>query len=219
MDENKIEFVEYTKIIKGNVILNNINLSLEKGGIYAFYGHNGSGKTMLLRAVAGLIHATKGEVSVFGKVIGKDIAFPMSMGLVIENVGFFPHYTGFENLKTLASIRKVIGNDEIRETLKRVGLNPDDKRTYKKYSLGMKQRLAIAQAIMEKPEIILLDEPTNGLDDDGVEKIRDIIKEEQQRGATVLLASHSYVDLKLLCSRFFKINDGDLQETAMEELK
>ena len=214
-----VDIKNYTKVIKGNTILNDITLSLEAGGIYGFYGHNGSGKSMLFRAIAGLLHPTKGEVSVFGKKIGVDISFPESLGLVIESVGFWPYNTGYENLETLASIKNQIKGDDIRLALTRVGLDPDDKRKYSKYSLGMKQRLGIAQAIMEKPQLILLDEPTNAIDEDGVDKIRSVIKEEKERGATVLIASHNSDDLTLLCSRFFKMSDGVLKETAKEMIK
>lgn len=214
-----VEFKDYTKVLKGVTILSHITLSLESGGIYGFYGHNGSGKTMLFRAVSGLIHPTSGEVSVFGKKIGVDVSFPESLGIVIESVGFWPYNTGYQNLETLASIRGKIGPEEIKNALARVGLDPADKRPYSKYSLGMKQRLGIAQAVMEKPQLILLDEPTNAIDEDGVEKIHTVIREEQERGATILIASHISEDLRLLCSRFFKMNDGDLKETKGEDIK
>lgn len=214
-----IEIKNYTKVLKGTTILSDISLSLERGGVYGFYGHNGSGKSMLFRAISGLIHPTKGEITVFGKKLGVDISFPESMGLVIESVGFWPYNTGIQNLETLASIKSKTTKDEIKTTMTRVGLNPDDKRTYSKYSLGMKQRLGIAQAIMEKPQLILLDEPTNAIDEDGVKMIRNVIKEENERGATILIASHNTADLTLLCSRFFKMNDGVLKETPREAVK
>lgn len=208
-----VEISNMSKIIKGKNILSHINLSLDSGEGYGLYGHNGSGKSMLLRAIAGLIHPTEGTVTVFGKKIGEDISFPESLGLIIESVGFWPYYTGFENLKTLASIKNTISDVDIKLAIERVGLDPDDKRTYSKYSLGMKQRLGIAQAIMEKPGLILLDEPTNALDEDGVELVRAVVREEIDRGATVLIASHNKEDLSLLCSKFFKMNDGVLKET------
>lgn len=213
-----VEIKHYTKKLKRKVILSDINLSLEAGGTYGFYGHNGSGKSMLFRAIAGLIHPTEGSVKVFGKKISEEVSFPESMGLVIESVGFWPYYTGFENLKILASIRHTISDDEIRGAITRVGLEPKDKRTYAKYSLGMKQRLGIAQAIMEKPNLILLDEPTNALDEDGVKQVRAIIQEESERGACILIASHNREDLTLLCRRFFRMDDGRLTETT-EEMK
>lgn len=209
---NAVEIQGLSKTLKRQKVLKNINLTLERGTVNGLYGHNGSGKSMLLRAIAGLIYPTAGTVTVFGKQLGKDVSFPQSMGLVIESVGFWPYYTGFENLKTLASIRNQISDGEIRENLRRVGLEPSDKRAYHKYSLGMKQRLGIAQAIMEKPDLILLDEPTNALDDDGIQKIRQIVQEENGRGATIVLASHNKEDLRLLCNRFYKMSDGRLEE-------
>lgn len=207
-----VEIKNYTKELKGKTILSDINLKLEVGSANGFYGRNGSGKSMLFRAVAGLIHPTEGTVKVFGRKIGEDVSFPESMGLVIESVGFWPYYTGFENLKILASIKNTISDEEIRRAIERVGLEPDDKRTYAKYSLGMKQRLGIAQAVMEKPDLILLDEPTNALDENGVKQVRTIIDEETKRGACVLIASHNKEDLSLLCSRFFKMDNGSLTE-------
>lgn len=215
MSKDTIEVNDFTKVLKGRTVLSHINLTLNRGGIYGLFGHNGSGKTMLLRAIAGLIVPTEGSVTVFGESLSKNNSFPDSMGLIIENVGFWPYYTGFENLKILASIKKKITDQEIKESIARVGLDPDDKRAYKKYSLGMKQRLGIAQAIMEKPELILLDEPTNGLDDDGIELFRNIIREEQERGATVILASHVKEDLSLLCDQCYQLYDGILKEAEV----
>ncbi len=209
-----IEAVHLTKVIKGNTILNDINLRLEQGLIHGFYGPNGSGKSMLFRAFTGLIRPTSGEVRLFGKKLGEDMAFPESVGLIIENVGFWKDFTGYENLEMLAGIKKQIGKEEIRRAIQRVGLDPDDKRKYGKYSLGMKQRLAIAQAIMEKPELIILDEPTNALDSEGIDQIRQVILEEKKRGATVCIASHNREDLKALCDDFYHIQPGGrLQKT------
>lgn len=210
-----IQLLHYTKILKGRTVLSDVCLELEKGGIYGFYGHNGSGKTMLLRAVAGLIVPTEGSISVFGKQLNEKYAFPENMGLIIENVGFWPDFTGMKNLQLLASVRKKIGDEEIRKTIRRVGLDPEDRRVYKKYSLGMKQRLGLAQAVMEEPELLLLDEPTNGLDDSGIEQFNTIIREEHSRGATILLAIHDKEELKLLCGRTFRISDGVVAEEEL----
>ncbi len=210
-----VEVRDYTKVLKKREILKHINLQLEEGGIYGLYGHNGSGKSMLMRAIAGLMLPTSGSVFVFGKEVGRDVTFPPDMGLIIENVGFWPHYTGFENLQALASIRRKIGPQEIRAAITRVGLDPDDPRPYRKYSLGMKQRLGIAQAVMESPRLLMLDEPTNALDEDGIALVRQIVREENARGATVLLASHLKEDLTTLCSRFFRMRDGLLKEEAL----
>jgi ABC-2 type transport system ATP-binding protein len=205
-----------TKIIKGSTVLSNISLSLECGKAYGFYGHNGSGKSMLFRTIAGLIRPTSGKVVVFDKEIGKDSSFPENMGLIIETVGFWPYYTGFENLKTLAAIRHVISNEEIKETIKRVGLDPNDKRPYSKYSLGMKQRLGIAQALMEKPKLLLLDEPTNALDDEGIKLFRQLICEEIEKSTTVLISSHNKEELSILCSSFFKMSAGLISDVTEE---
>lgn len=199
-----------TKLIRGRMVLEHVSLTMDKGGIYGFYGANGSGKTMLFRAICGLIHLTEGEIELFGEKLGEDITFPRSLGVIIESVGFWGEYTGFYNLKMLASIRKKITDDDIRAAITRVGLDPNDKRTYKKYSLGMKQRLAVAQAIMEKPELLVLDEPTNALDENGVTLIRKVILEEQERGATVLIASHNKEDLESLCGKQFKMAEGHI---------
>lgn len=211
----KIILRNATKIIKGNMVLDHINLELNKGSIYGFIGANGSGKTMLFRAISGLIRLTEGEVEVFSKIIREDISFPDSIGIIIESVGFWDEYTGFENLKLLAKIKKIIGDEEIKEAILRVGLDPDDKRTYKKYSLGMKQRLGIAQAIMEKPDILVLDEPTNALDENGVSLIRSVLLEEKNRGATILIASHNKDDISLLCDQIYKMADGHIEKNKI----
>lgn len=208
-----------TKEIKGALVLDHINLELDRGGIYGFIGVNGSGKTMLFRAICGLIRLTEGEVEVFSKKLREDVIFPESLGVMLESVGFWDEYTGFENLRLLSKIRRVIGDNEIRHAITRVGLNPDDRRTYKKYSLGMKQRLGIAEAIMERPELLVLDEPTNALDEDGVERVRSILREERDRGATILLASHNKEDIAVLCDRIFKMAEGRLAEVMDSQTK
>lgn len=207
---NAIEVRQLSKVIGGREILKNIHLSLEKGKIYGFFGHNGSGKTMLFRAICGLIKPTAGSITINGKQLHKDISFPESVGVIIESPGFWHQYTGFENLKLLASIKSIISDAEIKNAMIRVGLSPEDDRTYKKYSLGMKQRLAIAQAIMEKPEIIILDEPTNALDEDAVQLVRSILLEEKSRGATILIASHNKEDIDILSDLRFRVNGGEL---------
>ncbi|MFO7295947.1 MAG: ABC transporter ATP-binding protein [Caldicoprobacter sp.] len=211
-----VEIYHLTKIIKGKTILDDITLELERGKIYGFFGRNASGKTMLFRAICGLIKPTRGEVRVFGKRIGVDVSFPESLGLIIENVGFWEQWTGFQNLKFLASIKNIITDEDIRAAIRRVGLDPDDKRIYGKYSLGMKQRLGIAQAIMEKPQLIVLDEPTNSLDEEGVGLVRNILLEEKERGATILIASHIKEDIDLLCDEKFKVEAGRIYPAGSE---
>lgn len=206
---NEIIISGISKTIKGTEILKNINLKLRGGKIYGLYGSNGSGKTMLLRAVAGLIRIDSGSIIINGKQLHKETDFPESIGVVIENPQFWDGYTGFENLKMLASIKKQINDEAIRATLEKVGLDPGDKKTVKKYSLGMKQKLGIAQAIMESPDIILLDEPTNALDKKSTENIRGIIAEEAARGAIVVIASHVEADLDI-CDIRYEMSDGEI---------
>lgn len=207
----KVVFKNYNKLIKKKEILTDINLTFESGKIYGLHGHNGSGKTMLLRAICGLILPTSGSVTVDGKTVGKDIEFPDSVGVIIENMSLIPEYTGFKNLQLLAGIKKKIGDSEIRDTLISVGLDPDDKRRVKEYSLGMKQKLNFAQAIMEKPELLLLDEPTNAMDVQTVEKVRNILVEMKEKGTLIIIASHNKEDLDALCDEFIDICDGKIQ--------
>ena len=207
----KVVFKNYNKLIKKKEILTDINLTFESGKIYGLHGHNGSGKTMLLRAICGLILPTSGSVTVDGKTVGKDIEFPDSVGVIIENMSLIPEYTGFKNLQLLAGIKKKIGDSEIRDTLISVGLDPDDKRKVKEYSLGMKQKLNFAQAIMEKPELLLLDEPTNAMDVQTVGKVRSILAEMKEKGTLIIIASHNKEDLDALCDEFIDICDGKIQ--------
>ena len=199
---------DVTKVIKGKTVLSHINLSLNSGYVYGFIGPNASGKTMLFRVLSGLISATTGIVSLNGKILKK--AFPVlpNLGILLENVSLYPELTGYENLDYLAKFNHKIDKAGIIEALQRVGLDPADKRKYGKYSLGMKQRLAIAQAVMERPDILMLDEPTNALDQDSVKLIRGLIESEKDRGAIVLLASHNKEDIQLLCDHTFTMDGG-----------
>ena len=207
-----LEIRGVSKQINGNVILDDISLTLLPGKIYGIVGKNGSGKTMLFRVIAGLMKANHGEVLYHGENLFERTKKPPVIGITIENMGMYPEFTGFRNLKFLASIRKLITDEEIRNSIARVGLDPDDKRPIKKYSLGMRQRITLAQAFMEKPEILLLDEPTNGLDESGVELVRGILKEEAKRGAIVFLSSHNKEDIECLCDEIYRINCGRLVE-------
>jgi ABC-2 type transport system ATP-binding protein len=197
-----------TKQIKDTVILNHINLSVDKGEILGIRGHNGSGKTMLLRAIAGLIKLSEGKVRVDNKIIGKDTPFPDNVGVLIEYPSFIPDYTGLNNLLFLAKINNKIDESVVRETIRLVGLDPDDKRKYKKYSLGMKQRLGIAQAIMESPDLILLDEPTNALDEKGVALMVQIIKDLKAKGKAIILTSHDRDFLEQAADEIYTISEG-----------
>ena len=199
-----------SKKIKRNVILSNISLHLKSGNIYGFVGPNGSGKTMLFRALSGLMKVDSGEIRLDEKVLKKDIDILPNLGIILENAGLYPEFTGMENLEMLAKVNKKVQREEIENTIRRVGLNPADKRLYRKYSLGMKQRIVIAQAIMEQPDILMLDEPTNALDENGIDKIRHIILEEKERGTLILIASHNKEDITLLADQVFYINNGSL---------
>ena len=206
----KIENV--TKVYGNQTVLNNVSLICEKGNIYGLVGRNGSGKTVLLKCICGLIHPTSGVVHVWGKQIGKDVDFPESIGAIIEAPGFLPSVSAFRNLSYLASLRGRIGRDEIRAAISFVGLDPDDKKAVGKYSLGMKQRLGLAQAIMEDPDILLLDEPMNGLDNSGVSEMRNYLLQLREKGKTILLISHSIEDINTLCDTVHEMDHGVLTE-------
>ena len=204
-----------SKTIRGREILSDVSLELYSGQVYGFVGRNGSGKTMLFRALSGLMGLTSGTVRWGDQVLKRDFAVLPNLGIVLENVGLYPNLTGLENLGYLANIQKKCTQADLRGVLERVGLDPDDKRTYGKYSLGMKQRLAIAQAIMEKPDVLMLDEPTNALDSEAVAQVRDIIAREKERGALVLLASHNYEDIRLLSDQVYRLASGRLREEGV----
>lgn len=205
-----------TKYIKNALILDNVSLELHGGTIYGLQGPNGSGKTMLMRLISGLIRPTKGTVEIDGKRLGKDMDFPGSMGLLIEEPAFLANHTGLKNLELLAQIRNKVSADDIRQTIRDVGLDPDDKRTFGKYSLGMKKRLGIAAAIMEEPELILLDEPTNALDGKGTEQICQLICRERDRGALVIVACHDPQIFGLLADEVYTVYEGRVERKARQ---
>lgn len=180
-------------------VLKNISLSIPSGSIYGVVGNNGSGKTVLMKCICGFMKCDKGTILVNGKQIGKEIDFPDHLGVIIETPGFIPNLSGYKNLKILASLKGRIGKKEIREALRKVGLDPDMKKPVTKYSLGMRQRLGIAQAIMENPKVLVLDEPFNGLDRHGVVEMRMLLKELKAEGKAILLASHNAQDIEELC--------------------
>ena len=206
-----IEVSNVTKKFGDITVLRNINIQFEEGRIYGIVGRNGSGKTVLFKVIVGFLRASTGQVRVCGKEVGKDTDFAEEIGVIIEEPGFLSGYTGYENLKFLAGIRKVIGKKEIRDSMERVGLNPDCRKKVGKYSLGMKQRLAIAQAIMEDSKILILDEPMNGLDDQGVEDIRKMLLQLKEEGKTILLASHNREDIEILCDEVYEMDQGRLK--------
>jgi len=207
-----------SKRIHKKWVLRNINLKMTSGHVYGLEGINGSGKTMLMRLVIGLIYANEGEVRINGRVLGKDMEFPESIGFLIENPSFLDAYSGLENLEFLTSIGKKLSIEELKKILNRVGLSEENqKKKYGKYSLGMKQRLGIAAAIMEAAQILVLDEPMNGLDEDGVALIRKIIEEERNRGALVLLSCHDKEILRSLSDEIVVIEDGSIKYVTINE--
>lgn len=205
-----IEFINVSKKFGKKTVLKELNFVIPTGNVIGLQGINGSGKTMIMRLIAGLIYPTTGDVLIDKKRLGKDISFPESLGLMLESPAFLDSYSGFENLKLLASLNKKITDKEIFEVLTLVGLSENADKKYKKYSLGMKQRLGIAAAIMEKPDIILLDEPTNSLDEDGIRMVREIVFKEKERGATVVLSCHDATILKQLSDSVLCIENGEI---------
>lgn len=209
---NMIEITNLCKSFKDTKVLNDITIKIKKGNIIGIIGRNGSGKTVLFKCICGLISPTKGTVKINNKILGKDIDIPNNIGAIIETPGFLPNYSGFKNLKFLAMIKNQISNEHIKDTIKLVGLNPDSKKHVGKYSLGMRQRLGIAQAIMENPDILILDEPMNGLDNEGVKDMRKLFLSLKEQGKTILLASHNKEDIEVLCDEVYMMDKGILTQ-------
>lgn len=196
------------KKIRNNAILNDICLNLESGKIYGLKGQNGCGKTMLMRTICGLIIPDSGKILINGESLHKDIEFPRSIGALIETPAFLPRYTGYKNLKLLASLQRGIGEGDIREAILSTGLDPDDKRSYRKYSLGMKQKLGIANAIMGEPDLIVLDEPINALDEDSVDRIKNVLIELRDKGRLIIIACHDKEELEYLSDEIIEMKEG-----------
>ena len=211
-----IELSHVTKILRGKRVLDDISCTFEEGKVYGLMGINGAGKTMLMRTVCGLILPTSGSVIVDGKAIGGKESFPQSIGALIENPSFIGSYSGKENLCLLAQIQNNISATTISETLCKVGLDPNDRRKYRKYSLGMKQRLGIAAAIMESPRIVILDEPLNALDEDGVVRIHRIVEELKEKGTTVILSCHDKDVLFCMSDIVHKMENGRITKFNWE---
>lgn len=214
MSENPVIRVEkLNKTIRGHHILKDIDLIVEPGEVCGVVGQNGSGKSMLFKALCGLILPSAGDIWVFGKSIGKSGAFPEDTGTLIESPGFLSQYSGLKNLKLLASLQRKIGEAEIRKALERVGLDPEDRRPVRKYSMGMRQKLGIAQAFMERPRLMILDEPMNNLDAGSVEDMRGMLADlNREEGVTILLSSHNDLDIKTLCTRIHSMKAGVLSD-------
>ena len=215
-----LEIENLTKTFGTQTVISDISMTLVSGKIYfaegkihGIVGRNGSGKTMLMKMILGFVSPSSGSIKIEGKVLGKDISMPDRIGAIIENPGFLPEYSGFKNLKFLAMIHHKISNEEIRNAMRIVGLDPDSKKHVGKYSLGMRQRLGIAQAIMEDPDILLLDEPLNGLDNEGVEEIRKVLLSLKEKGKLIILASHSKEDIQILCDTVFRMDHGKIIAT------
>ena len=211
-----IQVENVSKIIKGNMVIDCVSAEFSSGKVYGLQGINGSGKTMLMRLISGLIYPTEGRIVIDGKILGKEIAFSESIGILIENPAFLDNYSGFANLKLLASIQNKIDDEQIYKTLERVGLEPDSRNKYKIYSLGMKQKLGIAGAVMEKPELLILDEPANALDKEGIERLKKIVQEEKERGVLIILSCHDSALLEAMADVIYSMENGRLlkQEEA-----
>lgn len=205
-----IEIENLTKTFGTQTVISDVSDIFYPGKIYGFVGRNGSGKTVLMKMILGFIKPTSGTIKVNGKQVGKEIDIPDDIGAIIETPGFLPEYSAFQNLKLMAMIRGKITSERIRETIKLVGLDPDSKKHVGKYSLGMRQRLGIAQAIMEDPQILLLDEPLNGLDNEGVEEMRNVLLKQKEQGKLIIIASHSKEDIDILCDEIFRFDHGKI---------
>lgn len=205
-----IQIKNAKKYYRETKALDDVSLNFERNKIHGIIGRNGSGKTVMLKAICGLIQLTAGTIEVEGKILGKDIEMPGSIGALIEKPGFINEFGGMENLKFLAGLTGKCDNHKLEEVMELVGLDPASKKRVAKYSLGMRQRLGIAQAIMDNPDILILDEPTNGLDNKGVEDVREILLRKKKEGKTIILASHNGEDIRLLCDTVNEIDGGRL---------
>ena len=209
--ECMIEIENISLTMKKQIILSDINLTFEKGKIHGLIGRNGSGKTMLMKCILGFIRPSQGTIWVDHKKIGKEVDFPPHTGVIIETPGFLYNYSGYNNLRFLAGINRKIGKEQIRDAIKMVGLDPDSKKHVGRYSLGMRQRLGLAQALMENPELLLLDEPMNGLDKHGVAEMRELFKKLADDGRTIIMANHSAEDIEVLCDTVCEMDLGVLE--------
>lgn len=204
----EITIKDYNKKLRGNLILSDISATFSSGKIWGIVGTNGSGKTMLLRAIAGLILPDSGSITIDGKVLGDTLSFPENMGLLLEYPSFISSYSGFKNLKMIADINKKIDTERIRECMSRLGLNPDEKKAFRKYSLGMKQKLGIACAIMENPDLLILDEPFNALDEKSINIVKDIIREFKADNKLVIMTCHDSDNINSMADYIYEMYEG-----------
>lgn len=212
MMEHFIEICDVTKTFGNIDVLKNVSVNWESGMIHGLIGRNGSGKTMLMKCICGFVPISSGSIKVRGKLIGTDISIPPNIGIIIETPGFLPNYNAFNNLKFLANISGMKDNEKIKRCLSEVGLDPDSKKHVGKFSLGMRQRLGLAQAIMEDPDLLILDEPMNGLDKEGVADMRKYLLDLKEQGKTILIASHSAEDIDVLCDTVCEMDKGVLKK-------
>lgn len=207
---NYVEVTNVSKKYKDKMLVDDVSFEVKKGEILGIVGLNGSGKTVILKCICGLMEYSSGTIKVNDKIIGKECEYPKNMGVIIETPGFLPYYSGIKNLEYLASLKKKIGKQEIKDVLVKVGLGGEEKKLVAKYSLGMKQRLGIAQAIMEDPEFLILDEPMNGLDKEGIAEVRRLLLEMKEAGKTMIITSHNEEDIKVLCDKVIEMDKGKL---------
>lgn len=210
--DTTVEVKQVSLTLQKTKILKNVDVTFQGGQIHGIVGRNGSGKTMLMKCICGFVKPSEGHIFVNEREVGKDMDFPENMGIIIETPGFIPYYSGYKNLKLLADLNKKIAAEKIKECMELVGLDPALKRSVKKYSLGMRQRLGIAQAIMEDPELLILDEPFNGLDEEGVNEMREVFLKLKKKGKNIILASHNKEDIEILCDTVHQMRKGEMTE-------
>lgn len=216
MSKYIIEVKNVSKKFQDHTVLNDVSVNFQSGKIYGIIGRNGSGKTVLFKSICGFFPVTSGEIVVNNKIVGKEIDIPSDLGIIIEEPGFLPNYSGYKNLKFLSNIHRKIDDKGIYSVLKRVGLEKDAHKKVGKYSMGMRQRLGIAQSIMENQSILILDEPMNGLDKSGVEDVRTLLKELREEGKTIIIASHNSEDIRILCDEVYEMDGGILSKYIVQ---
>lgn len=209
-----IKLEQVTKGYQGNPLFADVDLTIQKGDIVGITGPNGSGKSVLFKMICGFIHPDVGTITVRNEQLGPTRRFPENVGVIIDRPGYIAHKSGFENLKQLAAIRKVITDADIEQAMRTVGLQPGNRQKVKQYSLGMKQKLAIAQAIMEQQDVLILDEAFNALDHDSVLRLRELLLSFKKEGKTIILTSHNQQDIDALCDSVYRINQGRLEQVG-----
>lgn len=209
-----VQLENITKSFKGTTLFENVHATFEPGKIYGIVGHNGSGKSVLFKLICGFMVPDSGQVTIDPRYLSKNRTFPENFGVIIDRPGYLPQKSGFSNLRDLAKIRGIISDEQIRAAMERVGLSPDTKQAVRNYSLGMKQKLALAQAIMEEPQVLLLDEPFNALDADSVNAVRDLLSSYRSEGRTIIFTSHNREDMGLLADHIYRIRANSLEQVS-----